>query len=193
MDSVERQMLLLNLTLMVGIFAVAYFLYQGYNNEEDPPNYKNEIIAVSDKDSKAPETAYNAEEARRKFPNWGKTPLFQAIMTPTPTPTPTPPPPEPTPDIHAALQNWALMGISDGVVSIENEAEKDPDKQFVDIGKTQVVTLYVKDSKGADVPKKLRIVKLAEYAENPYVVFSLEGSGDEHTIKQFEETAEQPQ
>ena len=178
----NRQTLLVNLTLTVGIIALAVLILEP--KSEDGPEPFVASNPSKDEDKTALDTAYNPELAKKVYPNFGTTKLFQALIPPTPSPTPTPPPPDPTPDVHAALKGWNLMGISSGVVTIENKDEKDPEKQFFDVGKNGV-TLTIKDFKGVDVKRKLRIKKLSEYAENPFVIFELEGSGEEHVLKQF--------
>ncbi len=189
-NSIDRQTLLLNLTLIVGIIALAVMIFDDRSSTDDVVDYKSLIASKSTEDKPSVDTKYNPEEAQKKYPNFGKSPIFQAIIPPTPTPTPPPPPPEPTPDIHAALKDWTLAGVSDGVVTIENKAVKDPDMQFLDIKKTQILTLQVKDSRGNIVPRKLKIEKLSEFADNPYVIFSLEGTSDQHMIKQYDDSTQ---
>lgn len=184
----ERQTFMLNLTLTVGIAALGFLIYDSpVDDGSDEVSNWSDYISSEDSVTSGPvlETMYNAELAQKSYPNFGVNNVFKPLMTPTPTPTPTPPPPEPTPDIHDALKSWLLCGVSDGVVTIENKDEKDPERQFFDLKKTQTVTLPIRNARGETVPRKLTIKKMSEYADNPYVTFNLEGSGEDHTIKQM--------
>ena len=176
----RREEILLNLTLLVAVLALGYLIWAGGSSGEDLTLAAPPVSSKSAKSSDA-ETAFNPETARKKYPNFGRVTVYQPILTPTPTPPPATPTPKKTPDIKLVLQNWRLSSASFGEATIEDKGQKDPSLQFF--------TLKIGEARRLNITKdetaNATLVKLDENAENPYAIFSLEGTNVQYMLKMF--------
>ncbi|PKO18833.1 hypothetical protein CVU37_05525 [candidate division BRC1 bacterium HGW-BRC1-1] len=169
----NRQSLIINLTLLLAIIGVTYLIYTAPEEQEKLPTPITMAAAPPR------ETNFDPESVRNTYTNFGEAKLYQAIMTPTPTPTPPPPPPEKTPDIHNALKAWRLMGAGDGEATIEDRGAKEDSDQrifFMKVGEEREVNTEVGG-------KKAKLSKIDQSGDVPAVEFTMEGSAETKKVK----------
>lgn len=177
---IRRQELLINLVLLAAIVGLAYTIYSKSTEvtviRAPKPENAKPLSAET-------ETAFDAQAAQAKYPKFGETKLFRALLTPTPTPPPVTPAPTPTPNIHNALAAWALAGVDEisGEVTIEDKSKPDTDEN-------KYFNIKLNEARPVQADKEVKNATLIRLDPdlvngNPSATFKLDGSGEEKTIK----------
>ncbi|MGI8906444.1 MAG: hypothetical protein ACR2IE_08145 [Candidatus Sumerlaeaceae bacterium] len=184
----NRQEILLNLTLITVIGALGYSIYDARQNRPEISGIRSsEELAVQDTEDISTETTYNRRQADLKFPKVGNTDLFKAIIPPTPSPIPPTPKPTDTPNIHAALNAWKVLSVQDGTATIEDVIKsragiedavfdmKPGDTRPIDIGG------------GQTRPVKLDSADEVTNPDQPSATFSMQDTQAVRTLKMGDE------
>jgi hypothetical protein len=183
----NRQELLLNVTLVTIIGALGYSIYDSHQNAQGMSQI-SEVRNSSDSDEDADtETSYDPTSAKKKFPAVGNTDLFKAILSPTPPPpTPTPKPTE-TPNIQAALNSWKLLSVDRGMATIEDviKSRAGAEDAVFDMkaGDTKVVDIGGNQTR----PVKLESTDETTNPDQPTATFSMQDTKATRTLKMGEE------
>jgi hypothetical protein len=188
----NRQEVLLNLTLVTIIGALGYSIYESHQNAQGMSQIaevRNSDKAAEEEDAAdtGPETTYDRTTASKKFPAVGNTDLFKAILTPTPAPpTPTPKPTD-TPNIVAALNAWKLLSVDKGVATIEDviKSRAGAEDAVFDMkaGDTRVVDIGGNQTR----PVKLESTDETSNPDQPTATFSMQDTKATRTLKMGEE------
>jgi len=180
----KRRDLLINLLLLVVIGTLAYYIYEGGDSEAPTGRM---VAMASRSETSRPETSYDAKAGEQKYPNLGKVPIYQALLTPTPTQPPPTAKPTVTPNIHTALASWKLQMVDPdtGEAMIEDKANKNPAAENVftmKLNDTRVVTFD-------NISRTVTMIKEDKDSDNPSATFKMDGAeGVEHTLRMIEDS-----
>ncbi len=177
----NRQEILLNLTLLTIIVALALLIMENRQEEVEvtvPPVTKIESAPEV-------ETTYDPQIAAQKYPNFGVKPIFQALLTPTPTPPPPTPTPTRTPDINAIFASWKLMSVDTGEATFEDraKAKSDPENAVFTLRIGQAMPVEVERG----VFKNAILMRVDANSDNPSVTLGIDGIPDKKVLRMFEE------
>ncbi len=183
----RRQEVLLNLTLVVIIGSLVYLTYEARQKPETIEDIRSDLSISpkpGPKKESAPdaETSYDVASADAADGKFGKTRLFNALLTPTPTPSPTPPPPPPTPDIGKALGAWKLLSVYEGKAMLEDVQKSAKGEEGAIWEMSQGQTKQVDVGQGVMKTATLSGIDAATDPYNPKVTFTLEDTKAEKQI-----------
>ena len=205
----NRQEILLNLTLFVIIGSLIYLIYDsgdkprtldelseapivvatgGANGDNDENGGDGEGADGASRADMPPGTeteyAMAADAQTTETPrggSFGERDVFRALLTPTPTPAPPTPTPAPTPDIKQAIGMWKLTSVYQGKAYIEDVVKAEAQEEGA------IWEMSVGDTMQVDVGGGvMKTVTLKEMNDsnpwNPDATFTLEGTTVEHNI-----------
>ena len=189
----NRQEILLNLTLITVIGALGYSIYDAHNHTTAAAEVADVRSNPDEEDSGTkPETTYNRVEAGKKFPKMGETELFRAIIPPTPTPVPPTPKPTDTPNIQIALNAWKVLSVDKGIVTIEDvvKSRTGADDSVFDmkVGDTRPIDI----GGGQTRPAKLESVDEITNPDVPTATFGMQDTQAQRTLKMGDEAGDSP-
>lgn len=191
----NRQEVLLNLTLVTVIGALAFSIYDSQNQGVDlpvAPVVANNTTANADEemgeeDEEAPEneTTYARAAADSPYTNVGQKDIFRSLVTPTPSPPPPTPSPTPTPDINKALGAWQVLSVYQGVATVQDnnlmKANSENAIWDMKLGESRPVDV------GGGQLKAATLKSVNESLDLPTATFGLEGTSAERTMRMGDE------